>query len=80
VLVPLVMVSPIVTLTGIVYCSYMPWVKPSSEAPGHVKISVSFLPSLSEIVVGSDILIHFLEKLLQGLGGFLAKYCVVGPG
>jgi hypothetical protein len=63
------MVAPVLTLTGIVYCSDMPWVKPSSEAPGHVRISVSFLPSLPEIVVDSDVLIHFLEKLLQGLGG-----------
>jgi hypothetical protein len=58
------MVVPVLTLIGIVYCPDMPWVKPSCKAPGHVKISVSFLPSLLEIVVGSDILIHFLEKLL----------------
>jgi hypothetical protein len=54
----------------------MPRVKPSSEAPGHLRIPIGFLPSLAEIVVSSDVLIHFLEKLLQG---FLEKYCVVGP-
>jgi hypothetical protein len=60
----------------------MPWVEPSSKAPGHFRISVSFLPSLLEIVVGSDVLIHLMEKLLKGLEGvlgFLAKYCGVGP-
>jgi hypothetical protein len=71
--VPFVMIAPVPTLTGIVYCSDMPWVKPSSEAPGHLKIFVSFLPSLQEIVVGSDVLIHLLEKLLQGLGGLSGK-------
>jgi hypothetical protein len=47
----------------------MPWVEPSFEAPAHLKIFVSFLPSLSKIVVGSNVLIHLLEKLLQGLWG-----------
>jgi hypothetical protein len=45
----------------------MPGVEPSSEAPGHLRISIGFLSSLAEIVVSSDVLIHFLEKLLQGL-------------
>jgi hypothetical protein len=44
--VPLVVIAPVLTLTRIVYCSDMPWVEPSSEAPGHLRISVSFLPSL----------------------------------
>jgi hypothetical protein len=68
--VPLVMVGPILTLTRIVYCSGIHWVKPSSEAPGHLRISVSFLPSLPEIIVSSDVLIHLLKMLLQGLGAF----------
>jgi hypothetical protein len=58
------MIVPILTLTGIVYHPDMPRMKPSSEAPGHLKISVGFLPSLSEIMVGSDVFIHLLEKLL----------------
>jgi hypothetical protein len=48
-------------------------VQHSSEAPGHLRISVSFLPSLSEIVVGSDVLIHLLKKLLQGFGRLSGK-------
>jgi hypothetical protein len=56
----------------------MPWVKPSSEALGHLRISVSFLPSLSEIVVGFDVLIHLLEKLLQGLGAFWQNIVLLG--
>jgi hypothetical protein len=68
-MVPLVVIASIFTLTEIVYCSDMPWVEPSSEAPGHFRISVSFLTYLSEIVVGSDVLIHLLEKLLHGLWG-----------
>jgi hypothetical protein len=42
-------------------------VESSSEAPGHLEVSVGFFPSLSKVVVGPDVLIHFLEKLLQGL-------------
>jgi hypothetical protein len=45
----------------------MPGVESSSEAPGHLKVSVSFFPSLPEIIISSDVFIHFLEKLLQGL-------------
>jgi hypothetical protein len=39
----------------------------SSEAPGHLGVSIGFFPSLLKVVVGSDVLVHFLEKLLQGL-------------
>jgi hypothetical protein len=67
--VPLVVIASIFTLTRIVYCFDMSWVEPSSEAPGHLRISVSFLPSLPDIVVGSNVLIHLLEKLLQDLWG-----------
>jgi hypothetical protein len=45
----------------------MPRVESSSEAPGHLWVSVGFFPSLPKVIVGSDVLIHFLEKLLQGL-------------
>jgi hypothetical protein len=58
----------------------MPRVDSSSEAPSHLRKSVSFLPSLAEVIVIPDVLIHFLKYLLQSLGGFLAKYWVVGPG
>jgi hypothetical protein len=66
---PLVVIASVFTLAGIVYHPDMPWVEPSSEAPGHLKVSVSFLPSLPEVIVGSDVLIHLLKKLLQGLWG-----------
>jgi hypothetical protein len=41
--------------------------KSSSEASSHLRIHVSFLSSLAEIIVNSDILIHLLEELLQVL-------------
>jgi hypothetical protein len=47
--------------------SDMSGVESSSEAPSHLRIPITFLPSLVEIVVSSDVLIHLLEKLLQGL-------------
>jgi hypothetical protein len=45
----------------------MPRVESSSEAPGDLRVSVGFFPSLPKVIVCSDVLIHFLEKLLQGL-------------
>jgi hypothetical protein len=58
----------------------MPRVDSPSEAPSHLRKSISFLPSLSEVIISSDVLIHFLKQLLESLGGFLVKYWVVGPG
>jgi hypothetical protein len=51
----------------------MPRVKSSSEAPGHLRVPVSFFPSLSEIIISSNVFIHFLEKLLQSLGRLPCK-------
>jgi hypothetical protein len=51
----------------------MPRVDSSSEAPGHLRESVSFLPSLAEVVVSLDVLIHFLKQLLQSLWGLPGK-------
>jgi hypothetical protein len=45
----------------------MPRVESSSEAPGHFRVSVGFFPSLPKVIVSSDVLVHFLEKLLQDL-------------
>jgi hypothetical protein len=42
-------------------------VESSSEAPSHLRIPVSLLPSLAKIIVSSDIFIHRLEELLQSL-------------
>jgi hypothetical protein len=47
----------------------MPWMDSSSEAPSHLRESVSFLPSLAEVVVRLDVLIHLLKQLLQILWG-----------
>jgi hypothetical protein len=53
--------------------SDVPGVNSSSEAPGHLRKLVCLFPSLAEIVVSPDILIHLLKKLLQGLWGFPSK-------
>jgi hypothetical protein len=45
----------------------MPRVESSSEALGHLGVSIGFFRSLSKVIIVSDVLIHFLEKLLQGL-------------
>jgi hypothetical protein len=41
----------------------------SSEAPGHFREPVCFLPSLAEVIVSPDVLIHFLKQLLKSLWG-----------
>jgi hypothetical protein len=41
-----------------------------SEAPSHLRKSVSFLPSLLEVIISPDVLVHFEKQLLQGLEGF----------
>ena len=51
----------------------MPRVDSPSEAPNHLRKSVSFLPSLLEVIVSPDVLIHFLKQLLQSLGRFLGE-------
>jgi hypothetical protein len=51
----------------------MPRVDSPSEAPSLLRKSVSFLPSLSEVIISPDVLIHFLKQLLQGLEGFLGE-------
>jgi hypothetical protein len=48
----------------------MPGVESSFEAPRHLRKSISFLPSLAEVIIGPDVLIHFLKQLLQSLRGF----------
>jgi hypothetical protein len=45
----------------------MPRVESSSKASGHLRVSIGFFPSLSKVIDDSNVLIHFLEKLLQGL-------------
>jgi hypothetical protein len=48
----------------------MPRVDSSSEAQSHLREPVSFFPPLAEIIIGPDVLIHFLKQLLQILRGF----------
>jgi hypothetical protein len=47
--------------------------KSSSEAPVHFRLPIGFLPSLSKIIIGLDVLIHLLKELLQGLRGLPGK-------
>jgi hypothetical protein len=51
----------------------MPRVDSPSEASSHLRKSVSFLPSLSEVIVSPDVFIHFLKQLLQSLRRFPGK-------
>jgi hypothetical protein len=51
----------------------MPRMVSSSEAPGHLGVSVGFFPSLPKVIIGSDVLVHFLEELLQGLWWLCCK-------
>jgi hypothetical protein len=58
----------------------MPRVDSSSKAPGHLREPVSFLPSLAEIIISPDVLIHLLKQLLQSLWRLSSEILVVGPG
>jgi hypothetical protein len=51
----------------------MPRVNSSSEASGHLREPVSFLPCLAEVIVSPDVLIHFLKQLLQSLWKFSSE-------
>jgi hypothetical protein len=42
----------------------MPRMKSPSEAPGHLRKPVGFLPSLAKIIIGPDLLVHLLKELL----------------
>ena len=50
-----------------------PRVDLSSEAPGHLRESVSFFPYLVEVVISPDVLIYLLKQLLQSLWGLSGK-------
>jgi hypothetical protein len=45
----------------------VPRVESSSEASGHLRVSIGFFPSLSKVIVSLDVLVHLLQKLLQSL-------------
>jgi hypothetical protein len=59
----------VVVLTRAVDRPDMPRVDSSSEAPGHLRESVSFLPSLAEVVISPNVLVHLLKQLLQSQWG-----------
>jgi hypothetical protein len=45
----------------------MPRMKSSFEAPGHFRKPICFLPSLAEIIISPDVLIHLLKEFFQGM-------------
>jgi hypothetical protein len=57
---------------------YMSTVESSSESPGHFGVSVGLFPSLPKFIVSSDVLVHFLEELLQGLWWLPCKILCCG--
>jgi hypothetical protein len=63
----LLLTSSVIILDGVVNGPDMPRVDSSSEAPGHFSEPICFLPSLVEVIVGPDVLIHLLKQLLQSL-------------
>jgi hypothetical protein len=67
VLTALSIIGPIIVGIVIVDCPDMTGMESSSEAPSYLIITICFLPSLAEIIISSDVLIHVMEKFLQGL-------------
>jgi hypothetical protein len=63
---PLLLTSSVVTLVG-VDGPNMSWMNSTYEAPGHLREPISFLPSLTKIIVSADVFIHLLKQLLQSL-------------
>jgi hypothetical protein len=51
----------------------MPWVDSSSKAPGHLREHVGFLPSLTKVIVSTNVFIHLLKQLLQSLWRLSSK-------
>jgi hypothetical protein len=51
----------------------MPRVESSSKAPSHLGVSIGFFTSLPKVIVGPDVLVHLLQKLLQSLWGLLGE-------
>jgi hypothetical protein len=51
----------------------MSWVYSPSEAHGHLREPIGFLPSLAKIIVSANIFIHLLKQLLQSLWRLSSK-------
>jgi hypothetical protein len=60
-------VGPFIVGIGIMDWPDMPGMKSSSEAPSHFRKPIRFIPSLAEIIISLDVLIHLLKEFLQGL-------------
>jgi hypothetical protein len=78
VLATLIVIGLVIICIGVVDCSDVPGVESFSKAPSHLRIPLCFLPSLEEIIVSSDVFIHLLEKLLQGLWRLSCKILCCG--
>jgi hypothetical protein len=57
-------IGPFIVGIGVMDWPDMPGMKSSSEAPGHFRKPVCFLPSLAKIIIGLDLLSHLLKELL----------------
>jgi hypothetical protein len=61
---PLSMISSVVAGSRIMDRSDMPRVESSSEAPGHLGVSIGFFHLCQKSLSALDVLIHLLYKLL----------------
>ena len=58
---------PLSSFLSVVEGPDMPRIESSPEAPGHLRESEGFLPSLAKVIISTNVLVHFLEQLLQSL-------------
>ena len=63
------MIVFVFALTRDVDCSDIPWMKPSPETLGHLRVPVGLLHSLQKVIISPDVLIHLLEELFVGVLG-----------
>jgi hypothetical protein len=69
----LLLTSSVITLDGVVNGPDVPRMDSSYEVPGHFREPICFLPSLAEVIVSPDVLIHLLKQLLQSLWGLSSE-------
>jgi hypothetical protein len=55
----------------------MPRMDSPSEAPGYFGEPISFLPSLTKVIISADVFIHLLKQFFQGLEG--VSWRSIGP-
>jgi hypothetical protein len=61
-------------------CPDVPRVESSSKAPAHLRVYICFFPYLPKVILGPDDSSIFCRSFSKVCGGFLVKYCAVGPG